>query len=44
MNRRELLRFGLGSSLLTAVGTSYNPLARSEAVERARSLDLRITD
>ena len=44
MNRRQLLRLGLGSSLLTAAGTSFNTSARAEVAERARSLNLRVTD
>ena len=44
MDRRQVLRVGLGSSLLAAVGAPFNRLARSQAAERGRSLDLRITD
>ncbi len=39
MNGRQLLRAGLGSSLLTAVGASFNPSTRSEAAPRAGSLN-----
>ncbi len=44
MNRRQALQFGLGTSLLAAMGTPFNRLAWSQAVEPARSLNLRITD
>ena len=44
MNRRGFLRLGLAGSVLAAAGASFDPLARSQAAEQARSLNLKITD
>ena len=44
MNRRGFLRLGLAGSVLAAAGASFDPLARSQAAEQARSLNLKTTD
>ncbi len=44
MDRRGFLRFGLAGSVLAVAGASFDPLARSQAAEQARSLNLKTTD